>query len=162
MGVYMRNDNWYIDYHHKGKRIREKIGPNKKLAEAAYSKRIVEIAEGKYLDKKEEIPKITFLEMSEKYLEWSKANKKSWITDSYSLKKLNKLFGKKLLIDIKPFNIEGYKINRSSEVAKRTVNLELACFKHLYTKAIEWGFALDNPVKKVKMFRLNNARTVFE
>jgi integrase len=39
------------------------------------------------------------------------------------------------------------------------VNLELACLKHLFSKAIEWDEAKDNPVKRVKFFRVNNART---
>ncbi len=68
MGVFKRNDNWWIDYYVEGRRRREKIGPSKKLAEMVLKKQMVEMAEGKYLDLKK-VPQIMFEEMAEKYLE---------------------------------------------------------------------------------------------
>lgn len=38
MRVFQRGDNWYVDYSVKGRRRREKIGPNKRLAEIALEK----------------------------------------------------------------------------------------------------------------------------
>ena len=53
MGIISKNDNWYIDYRlPDGKRRREKIGKSKKLAETVLAKRKIEIAEGRFLDKK--------------------------------------------------------------------------------------------------------------
>ena len=46
---------YYIDFYNKGKRIRERIGTSKRLAETTLRKRRVEIAEGKYLNKKKEV-----------------------------------------------------------------------------------------------------------
>ena len=40
--------NWWIDFYAEGRRKREKIGPNKKLAEAVLHKRKVEIAENRF------------------------------------------------------------------------------------------------------------------
>lgn len=34
MGLVRKGDNWFIDYRANGRRIREKIGPSKKLAES--------------------------------------------------------------------------------------------------------------------------------
>ena len=45
--------------------------------------------------------------------------------------------------------------------SNQTVNLELACLKTLFAKAITWGKATENPVKQVKMLRVNNARVRF-
>ena len=39
-----------------------------------------------------------------------------------------------------------------------TINRELAFLRHLYTMAITWGKATDNPVKKVRFARENNGR----
>ena len=39
-----------------------------------------------------------------------------------------------------------------------TVNRELAFLRNLYTMAITWGKATDNPVKKVRFARENNGR----
>jgi len=108
MGVFYRNNNWWIDYYFNGKRKREKVGPSKRLAEIVLKKRLVEIAEGKYLDIKK-IPQITFNQMAEKYLEWSKANKRSWKTDFYSIKNLMVYFAGKKLNEISTFMIEGFK-----------------------------------------------------
>ena len=34
-------------------------------------------------------------------------------------------------------------------------------WKNLFTKAIEWGKATENPVKRVRLYREQNARTRF-
>jgi hypothetical protein len=51
MSVFIKQDVYWIDYYVNGQRKRERIGPDKKLAETVLRKRKVEIAEGKYLDK---------------------------------------------------------------------------------------------------------------
>ena len=50
--VRKRGDSWYIDYRAYGKRYKETIGKSKKLAQGVLHKRMAEIAEGKFLDKK--------------------------------------------------------------------------------------------------------------
>jgi len=49
-----------------GRRKRERIGPDKKLAEVVLKKRKVAIAEGKYLDRQRPIT-MTFDELAEAY-----------------------------------------------------------------------------------------------
>ena len=39
-----------------------------------------------------------------------------------------------------------------------TVNREVACLKHIFTKAIEWGIVQKNPGKRVKLLRERNTR----
>ncbi|MCK5513942.1 MAG: hypothetical protein KAJ00_05550, partial [Deltaproteobacteria bacterium] len=67
---------YYIDFYNKGKRIRERIGTSKKLAETTLRKRKVEIAEGKYLDKKKEV-RIRFKDFAVDYRKWAVVNNKS-------------------------------------------------------------------------------------
>ena len=43
---------YWIEYYHEGRRKRERIRPNKALAQTVLQKRLVERAEGKLLDKK--------------------------------------------------------------------------------------------------------------
>src|SRR5262245_18395744 len=38
---------------------------------------------------------------------------------------------------------------------------ELSCLKNLFTMAIKWGKASENPVKQVQLFREDNGRTRF-
>jgi len=157
MGVYKtENKNgvvYGIDYRTPGgKRVRMIIGPNKRLAQAALSKALVAIAEGKYLDKLAEPQEVTLAEMGDKFLEWSKTNKRSWQRDELCLRHLLEHFGDVPLKEVSPFSIEGYKRKRVEDVSKRTVNIELACLRNLFNKALTWGDAASNPVRGVRLF----------
>ena len=44
-------------------------------------------------------------------------------------------------------------------MGKVTINRQLAFLNNLFSKAVEWGKASDNPVKKVRLYREDNART---
>jgi len=156
--VRKRKDNWYIDYRAYGKRYRECIGANKKLAQEVLHKRLVEIAEGKFLDKRSRL-NIKFTDFANDYIElYSRHNKKDWKKDLTRLKSLKAFLGEKYLHMITPLQIEEYKAKRIKEVSPATVNRELACIKHMFTMAIQWSKADKNPVKKVKLFRENNQR----
>ena len=50
MGVFRRGKDWWIDYYVQGRRRREKVGSSKTLAEMSFKKRMIEIAENKFLD----------------------------------------------------------------------------------------------------------------
>ena len=77
MGVYKRGTIWYIDYYAGYKRIREKIGPSKRQAETVLKKRMVQVAENRFLEV-EKYEKIKFEKMTDLYREnYSKPNKKS-------------------------------------------------------------------------------------
>jgi integrase len=157
MGVFKKGRDCWIDYYVNGRRKREKIGPNKRLAETVLQKRKVEIAEGKFLDKRKEV-KVKFEVAANGYLNWSKANKRSHGRDRISLNNLLPVFGNKLLGRITTKEIEDYKARRREEVKPATVNRELACLKHLFTKAMEWEMAVHNPARPVKLFKEESER----
>jgi len=54
--------------------------------------------------------------------------------------------------------MEKYKRKRQSKASNATVNREVACLKHIFTKAIEWGIVKKNPGRKVKLLRERNTR----
>ena len=158
MSVYLRKGNWCIDYYVHGVRYREKIGMSKVLAETVLMKRKVEIAEGKFLDKKKE-GKIKFEDMAEMYLNLhAKPNKKSWHSDVDHIKVLKKFFSGKRLSTITTMDIEKFKIERSKNVSPASVNRALACLKCMFNKTIGWGKTDENPASKVKLFKENNKR----
>ena len=92
------------------------------------------------------------------YLDYSKTNKRSWTRDRTSIGSLKAFFNGKYLYEITPLLIERYKKKRIDEVSPVTLNRELACLKHMFTKAIEWEKVDYNPVKRVKLLREDNAR----
>ena len=148
---------WWIDYYINGKRKREKIGPDRRLAQTVLKKRKVQIAENRYLDKRKEVD-ITFKELTEFYLDYSAKHKKSHERDQYSVKALLSYFGNTQAGKITPSTVEDYKAHRLLDRKPATVNRELACMKHAYSKAIQEGLLEINPVKLIKMCKENNTR----
>lgn len=160
MSVFKKNGNYWIDFYLKnGRRKREKIGPNWRLAQAVLAKRKVEVAENKYLDVKKE-KKIKFRDFAVTFMEnHSKPNKKSWrSSDEKYLRNLVPEFGEKYLYEIDSIMIEQYKAERKKTVSAASVNREVALLKCMFNRAIDWNLAYENPAKKVKLFQENNTR----
>ncbi|MEK6645316.1 MAG: tyrosine-type recombinase/integrase [Candidatus Firestonebacteria bacterium] len=170
-----------------GKRMREVIGTNKKQAEDRLAKiRSEKMLYNTYGEKEyfaninKQTKQIRFSEMVTIYLEWAKSNKKSADRDRLSLSHWENFlvppqrkvkFADMYLSEIIVKMIEDYKTERLRQIKPVAVNLiekktikpatinrELACLKTLFSKAIEWGYTRENPVKKVKMFKEDNSR----
>jgi len=155
MGIKFKKGNWLIDYYVNGRRKREKIGPDKKLAEMVLKKRRVEIAENKYLDVKREL-RVKFNDFADEYLAiHSKINNRSWETgDKINIKCLKCFFGDKFLHEITPLMVDMFKIERNKDVSNATTNRALALLKAMFNKANQWGrFDGNNPVKGVKFLK---------
>jgi integrase len=168
MGIRKRGKKYYIDVYYKGTRIRECVGESKRLAERVYAKRKAELVENKFFDKRK-VSKTKLSELVELYLEYSKTHKRSYERDRSSTKTLLKYMGDRKLNQITPLRIEEYIKTRLNQISYRkkgkvspaTVNRELACLKHMFTKAIEWSLIYQNPVKKVKSLKERNKRLRF-
>lgn len=158
MAIYKINKTWYIEYRADGKRYRKAVGPNRKVAAASLAKRKTEIAEGRFLDVAKP-SETTFEQLSDAYVEWALVNKRSADRDERSIRVLSRWFAGKKIVEITPLALEGYKRQRNREVSGSTVNRELACLKHMFSKAIAWDLADENPVKKVRMFKEPPGRT---
>lgn len=160
MGVFKRNDNYWIDYYANGRRRREKIGPSKPLAETVLKKRKVELAEGKFLDIKRE-KKVRFEEFADEFYELHCVPNHSSPDKSAktNLKWLKIFFGGKYLHEIDTMMVEQFKRKRMQEVKPASVNRSLSILKCLFYRAIDWGkFDGKNPVRKVKLLNEGNGR----
>ncbi|MDD5679745.1 MAG: site-specific integrase [Candidatus Omnitrophica bacterium] len=159
--IYKRGKVWYIGYSVEGRWVREAVGEKKKLAAIVLGKRKVEVKEGRFLNiKKKE--RIKFEDFSAIFLRLhSNVNKKpsSAKRDAILLRNLSCCFAGKYLYEITPMMIEKYKEERRTYASPATVNREIACMKCMFNKAIQWGKADSNPVRKVKLFKENNTRT---
>ncbi|MBW2638150.1 MAG: site-specific integrase, partial [Deltaproteobacteria bacterium] len=134
---------------------------NKKLAIRIFDKLKGDIVKGKWLDV---LPgeTYTFGNLMERYLEeYSSVNKAktSYTRDKSLTAHLLKPFKDEYLVDITPAMISDYKVQRRREgAAPRTINYELTLMSHAFNIGIlEWEWVNDNPVKKVKKERVNNA-----
>jgi len=157
MAIFKKNKTWYIDYYVDGQRKREAVGSNLKMAEKVIAKRKVQIAENRFLDVESKAG-CSFETLSKQYMEYAKTSKGSWSRDQRSIKVLSRWFGNRPLFKITALAVEKFKNERRTQVGPASVNRELACLKHMFTKAIHWKMASANPVKMVKLFREENAR----
>jgi len=153
--------------------MRERVGSSRQLAEIVLKKRIVAVAEGKFLDiKKRE--SIKFVDFADEYLELHSKHKKSYYTDVKIVGLWKKVFGGKCLHEITTLEIEKFKSARVKEVKKSklkngkeqfispaTVNRSLAVLKSMFNRAIEWRKVTESPCKGIKMFKENNQRLRF-
>lgn len=155
MGIYLKGKNWYIDYYVKGRRKRKKVSPSKKLAGQVLKDIHVKIAKGEYLGIYEE-KKILFDEYAQQYLDYCKANKAASTYERcarLNVRQLTSAFKGMYLYEITPRMVEKYKALRLQSVTPASVNRELACLKHMYTKVTEWGYVNSNPTKGVKLLK---------
>ena len=156
MALYLRDRIWYADFYDQGKRVQVRTGTsNRRKAEEFLALRISEIVRGVYAKP----VKMTLSELGEKYMEFAKANKRSWLRDQQILGHLNDAFGTMLLTNITALPIEQYKINRLKVVSPATVNRELAGLKRLFNVAEQWGFYRGcNPVKGIRFLDEDNLK----
>jgi integrase len=165
--VRKRGDSWQIDYFDpNGKRVRQSF-KKKKDAEAELGKRVSLIAEKRYLDVKKDY-NTTLGELLDKYTEnyrnqvWFKTSK------SYFLENFRQFFGKDTrLANIRYVDLETYQNHLKQKPTKQgkirtdaTVNREMTCLHHVFTKAVEWEMTERSPFDQGKTLLLkeNNKR----
>lgn len=150
---------WIVDYiDNQGMRRQVKAGRVKQEAEVTYRKIMTDL----HLEKMEGMNKIQdklFSEFVTEYKKYAEANKKktTWDAEKYTCEILSEKFGKKMLSQITVKDMQQYKDQLSITKADGTVNRWMALLKGMFSKAVDWGYAKENPVKKVKFFKLNNA-----
>ena len=173
MSIRKRGENYFIDYYYQGRRQREMVGSNRKLAEIVLKKRETEIVEGKHLDIKKNY-KIKFEDFAEEFTRLHVVFLKPSTQKSNKsiLKTLKSYFGGLYLYNIGPKDIEMFKAERIKAVKKSnkallktlkpaTINRNVALLKCMFNKAIEWGKADKNPLKGMKPLKENNKRLRF-
>lgn len=100
--------------------------------------------------------------ITNEYETWRNANRKNGKDDLRRLK-ANFLdnFGNCLLSEISPMQIEKWRtarINRGTKTA--TVNRDIVILKSALTKAIEWGFIDEHPLRKLKPYKIDSIAKV--
>lgn len=166
MAIYKKGNNWFLDHYCDGHRVRECVGPNKRVAEQALAVRKTEMLQGRFhLDSKK--GPVRFKEIADQFLEHSKTTKLSWRRDCDLVKHLMSFFGDRWSDQITAEIVEQYKVRRRKEVLAwgkyagrdprdvpmSTINRELSCLRRIFNLAIAWDKVEKNPVKGVRFFR---------
>ena len=162
-----RTDNrevYYIDYYDEnGMRQRECTGSSShSFAKELLTRRKDEVARRKRLPERY-MPKIKFSDFVDNdYIPIHAKGSKYEANIKGICNKLKTTFGDKFLHEINPRLVEIYKKERIDKVADNTINNELNTLSGIFTKAIEWGKALINPVHKIKRFRIKERKRILE
>jgi integrase len=152
-----RNGESYgIDYYAGGKKHREIIGSllteaQEKLAEFRKSAR-----DGGYMSLAAR-RKFTFDQLAKEYEEKQKGETYFDKTRKYYVPIIKTFFGNKRLYQISPLDVESYKKQRKETPTRAkkprsdvAVNRELETLRHIFNKAVDWGFMEKNPFDKFR------------
>jgi integrase len=159
---------FYATYKNGKKLVREKVGwlsegYNAQLADQIRSNRIRDIRHGKELpDKKKREP--TFGEAWKRYDAWLDTGKKHVYDDRNRYKNhIKARFASKALSQITTHDLEKFKDSLLKKgLAPQTTKHVLVLIRQIYNKMIAWGLWADqNPIKGVKMPKINNRRVRF-
>lgn len=159
--------SWQIDYFDpNGKRIRQSF-KKKKDAQEELAKRVSLIAEKRYLDVKKDY-KTTLKEFLDKYKENFQHQVIFNRWKAFCLKRLEEYFGRDTrLANIRYVDLETYRnklrktpTGRGTVRMDSSVNREMSCLHHIFSKAVEWEMVERSPFEKGKSLRLkeNNKR----
>jgi integrase len=156
MALYQRGRIWYADYYANGERIQESTGTaNRREAEKHLAVRMSEVHRGVFLKP----VNTTLAELGERYIDYAKLHKRSWVRDVQLLANLQAFFGACSLRDITPLKIEQYQSERVKVGSPGTTNREVALLKHMFNMAERWGqHQGTNPVRMVRFLPENNLR----
>ena len=158
--LFKRGKKWCIDYYDpKGRRVRKSVSPYKETAEKALKKIEVEMAEGKYLDVRQQ-ESIPFKDFAEKFRrKHIRRRNRSIRNQEYLLDSLIKRFGKQMMHEISVNDIDEFLEERQEGHSASTLNKDLAMLKSMYNRAFEWGDLIDyNPPRDIKLLKEHNER----
>lgn len=154
------SDIWWICYFDaEGRKRREKVG-RKGAAIDLYRKRKTEIMEGKKLPDRIRARKVSFSELGQDALEYSRAHKRSFGDDEIRMAKLKQWLGERPADSITPQEIERWLSSRTS-LKPATLNRYRALMSLVYRLGMQNGKVSFNPARLVRQRKENNSRIRF-
>jgi len=162
MGIFKKDETWYIDYYVDGRRKRETVGASKSLAKELLGKRQAEISDRKYFPERQaQAHPVNFGEFIEIYWErhWKRLLGQGGL---YIKKSLVTAFGTRTLDRITPGLVQDYYNHKRDATSAATANRHLARLAHIFSSARKWKeFVGPNPTYEVNKEREENQKTRF-
>src|SRR5437667_4083089 len=157
--IYRRGNSWCVGFTVEGRRVRETVGPNKKVAEKVLSLRITQVLEHRFFPPKRQLGRIPFNQFAEMYLERVVPLMKSIRTERDRVKRWMRQFATRPLGQITRAEIEAWRRERMSKCRPATINRDLSRLRHMLNLAVEWELLEESPMQGIKFLPENNART---
>ena len=158
--------NYWIEYYIEGKRTRERIGRSKQAAENRLREVQTAKAEGRHINKNKN-NSITLGQLRDWYLDLSEIKQKRSLNDiRICLNNCFERMGNIRVSQLKPANIEYFRQQRLSEISSKigrpvqpsTINRDVANFRAMLNKAVDYSLIESNPIGRIKQLEENNVR----
>ena len=157
--IYRRGQSWCVGFTVNGRRVRETVGPNKRIAERVLSLRMTQVLENRYFPPNRQLGRMPFKDFAQTYLEREGPLLKSIRTERNRVLAWAREFGNRPLGQITRTEIEAWRRERMSKCRPATINRDLSRLRHMLNIAVEWELLEESPMKGMKFLRENNART---
>lgn len=155
---------WWIRYSDTTARIRREKAGTKSAALILYRKRKTEALEGRKLPERLRKPRVSFAEIAQDALDYSKAHKvpEAYRIDRWHTESLLTWFRGRVAEELTPQEIER-RLNELAEEGRKpaTVNRYRALLSLMFSLAVRNGKLAANPVRHVKRRKENNERVRF-
>ncbi len=157
--IYKRGNSWCVGFTMKGRRYRETVGPNKKVAEKVLSLRMTQVLENRYFPPNRALGRMPFNQFADMYLERVVPLMKSIRTERDRVKRWMRQFATRPLGQITRAEVETWRREKMSRCKPATINRDLSRLRHMLNIAVEWELLEESPMQGMKFLRENNART---
>ena len=150
-GVYKRGNVWWVRYAGPDGKIRRETSQSTqhKVAQALLIARKKDVQEGKEPIPIKRIGNHSFRELAEHYSKWAE-RQKSFASKKYFIQALVNEYGTCPLRRFTTRLVEEYQTKMlKAGKAIATSNRHLACFKHMFRKAVEWDMVEEEPYKRI-------------
>jgi integrase len=128
----------------KGREVKEKAGSHA-IAKALYAKRKTQVLEGRHVTKAE---RITIATAVQRYLDTHEDNR-SRSDDLWHADVIREAFGKQIVDDLEPHDVEVWMQRRAREVSPSTVNRHIDFLRRCLKRAIRDRKARVDPIANV-------------
>ena len=158
--------NYWIEYYIEGKRTRERIGRSKKAAENRFREVQTAKAEGRHINKNKN-DYITLGQLRDWYLDLSEIKQKRSLNDiRICINNCVDRIGDIQASQLKYLDVEKFRQSRLSEISIRkgrpvqpsTINRDVANFRAMLNKAVDYSLIESNPIGRIKQLEENNIR----
>ena len=145
-----------LDYRVHGRRKRETVCGSQTLAKESLNKRLTEISEETWLDRKR-LQRVTIGELAQRYCDTISARKQGGTREGYCLGNLVRQFSGRTLGEFSQETVERWHAERG-KAAPVNADRELALLRHMFYCAVEWKMVREHPARGIRLFKRENRR----
>src|SRR5437016_2823093 len=131
--IYKRGNSWCVGFTVNGQRVRESVGPNKKIAQKVLSLRMTQVLEDRYFPPNRQLGRMPFKDFAQMYLEHEGALLKSIRTERNRVLAWAREFGSRSLGQITREEIEAWRRNKMTKCRPATINRALSRLRRMFS-----------------------------